>query len=84
MTTRARRASEIDGVHYHFLSQREFERLRDSDDLLEWAEVHGNFYGSPREPVERAMAAARKSTRSAGRRRGSASHCARSRSTAAS
>jgi guanylate kinase len=59
VTTRARRASEIDGVHYHFLSQREFERLRDSDDLLEWAEVHGNFYGSPREPVERAMAEGR-------------------------
>lgn len=55
VTTRERRASEIDGVHYHFLSKREFERLRDSDELLEWAEVHGNFYGSPREPVERAM-----------------------------
>jgi guanylate kinase len=37
-------------------SRREFERLRDSDELLEWAEVHGNYYGSPREPVERAMA----------------------------
>ena len=40
-----RRGSEIDGVHYHFLSMREFERLRDSDALLEWAEVHGNCYG---------------------------------------
>ncbi|GAB4349791.1 MAG: guanylate kinase [Oricola sp.] len=55
VTTRQRRASEIDGVHYHFLSKREFERLRDSDELLEWAEVHGNYYGSPREPVECAM-----------------------------
>jgi guanylate kinase len=55
VTTRQRRASEIDGVHYHFLARREFERLRDSDELLEWAEVHGNYYGSPREPVERAM-----------------------------
>jgi len=55
VTTRQRRASEIDGVHYHFLAKREFERLRDSDELLEWAEVHGNYYGSPREPVERAM-----------------------------
>ena len=59
VTTRARRASEIDGVHYHFISKREFERLRDDDELLEWAEVHGNFYGSPREPVEQAMAEGR-------------------------
>ena len=47
VTTRERRPSEIDGVHYHFISKREFERLRDSDELLEWAEVHGNLYGSP-------------------------------------
>jgi guanylate kinase len=59
VTTRQRRASEIDGVHYHFVSQREFQRLRDSDALLEWAEVHGNFYGTPREAAEAAMAAGR-------------------------
>ena len=59
VTTRPRRGSEIDGVHYHFLSTREFERLRDSDALLEWAEVHGNFYGTPREPAEAAMAQGR-------------------------
>lgn len=59
VTTRQRRPSEIDGVHYHFVSQREFERLRDSDSLLEWAEVHGNFYGTPREPVETAMSEGR-------------------------
>jgi guanylate kinase len=59
VTTRARRPSEIDQVHYHFLSMREFERLRDSDALLEWAEVHGNFYGTPREPAEAAMAQGR-------------------------
>ena len=57
VTTRARRPSEIEGVHYRFVSVREFERLRDSDSLLEWAEVHGNFYGTPREAVEDAMAA---------------------------
>jgi guanylate kinase len=57
VTTRARRPSEIEGVHYHFVSKKEFERLRDSDALLEWAEVHGNFYATPREPVEAAMAA---------------------------
>ena len=55
VTTRQRRQSEIEGVHYHFVSQREFERLRDSDSLLEWAEVHGNYYGTPREAVETAM-----------------------------
>ena len=59
VTTRARRGSEIDGVHYHFLSMRDFERLRDSDALLELAEVHGNCYGTPREPAEAAMAQGR-------------------------
>ena len=55
VTTRPRRSSEIDGVHYHFHSRREFDYLRDNDELLEWAEVHGNFYATPREPAERAM-----------------------------
>jgi guanylate kinase len=55
VTTRPRRASEIDGVHYHFVSEKEFVRLRDSDNLAEWAEVHGNFYGTPREAVEKAL-----------------------------
>lgn len=55
VTTRQRRQSEIEGVHYKFVSQREFERLRDSDSLLEWAQVHGNYYGTPREAVETAM-----------------------------
>ena len=59
VTTRQKRASEIAGRHYHFISVREFERLRDSDALLEWAEVHGNFYGTPREPVEAAIAEGR-------------------------
>lgn len=59
VTTRTRRGSEIDGVHYHFINKREFDRLKDSDALLEWAEVHGNFYGTPREPAEVAMAEGR-------------------------
>jgi guanylate kinase len=58
-TTRARRPSEIDGVHYRFISKRQFESMRDRGDLLEWAEVHGNYYGTPREPVEIALAAGR-------------------------
>ena len=54
-TTRAPAPSEIDGVHYQFISKREFEMMRDAGELLEWAEVHGNFYGTPREPVETAL-----------------------------
>ncbi len=59
VTTRARRTSEADGVHYNFISKKQFQALRDADDLLEWAEVHGNFYGTPREPVERVLAEGR-------------------------
>ncbi len=59
VTTRQRRPSEVESIHYHFKSVREFERMRDSDSLLEWAEVHGNFYGTPREPVEQAMSEGR-------------------------
>jgi guanylate kinase len=59
VTTREKRLSEIDGVHYQFISRRRFEAMRDSDELLEWAEVHGNFYGTPREPVEKALAEGR-------------------------
>ncbi|WP_408094205.1 guanylate kinase [Rhodoplanes sp. SY1] len=59
VTTRTRRPSEIDGVHYHFIPRRRFDIMRDSGELLEWAEVHGNCYGTPREPVEQALAAGR-------------------------
>jgi guanylate kinase len=59
VTTRERRPSEAEGVHYRFISKREFESLRTAGELLEHAEVHGNFYGSPREPVERALASSR-------------------------
>jgi guanylate kinase len=59
VTTRPRRPSEIEGVHYYFVSKRRFEAMRDSGELLEWAEVHGNFYGTPREPVEQALIAGR-------------------------
>jgi guanylate kinase len=41
------------------MTEREFVRMRDDDLLLEWAEVHGNFYGTPREPVEKAMSEGR-------------------------
>jgi guanylate kinase len=55
VTTRERRSSEIEGVHYYFRARRQFEQMRDAGELLEWAEVHGNFYGTPREPVEQAL-----------------------------
>ncbi|PLW77395.1 guanylate kinase [Cohaesibacter celericrescens] len=54
-TTRTKRGSEIDGVHYQFTSERQFHAMRDRGDLLEWAEVHSNFYGTPRDPVEEAL-----------------------------
>jgi guanylate kinase len=59
VTTRPKRSSEIDGVHYTFVTRARFEAMRDHDELLEWAEVHGNFYGTPREPVEAAFAEGR-------------------------
>ena len=59
VTTRERRGSEIDGVHYHFITRRRFESMRDGGELLEWAEVHGNYYGTPREPVEKALSEGR-------------------------
>jgi guanylate kinase len=55
VTTRTRRSSEVDGIHYTFITKKQFEQLRDGGDLLEWAEVHGNFYGTPREAAERVL-----------------------------
>jgi guanylate kinase len=56
VTTRPRRGSEIDGVHYRFISRRDFDVMAQRGDMLEWAEVHGNCYGTPRQPVEEALA----------------------------
>ncbi len=55
VTTRERRSSEVDGIHYHFISRQDFERRRADGDFLEWAEVHGNYYGSPRSLVEKVL-----------------------------
>ena len=57
VTTRQRRTDEVDGTHYHFIDVPEFEAMRDRGDLLEWAEVHGNYYGTPRKRVEERLAA---------------------------
>jgi len=58
VTTRAPRAGEQDGVHYHFRSQLEFDALAAGGGLLEWAQVLGRHcYGTPRAPVEQTLAA---------------------------
>lgn len=56
-TTRPRRPGEVDGISYRFLDRDQFRALRDSGELLEWAEVHGNWYGTPRGQVRAALAA---------------------------
>ncbi len=57
-TTREPRPGEIDGVHYHFVTDTEFDRLVAAGQMLEWALVHGaHRYGTPRRPVEECLAA---------------------------
>jgi guanylate kinase len=54
-TTRAPRADETDGVNYHFWTRERFQDAVDKGFFLEWAEVHGELYGTPREAVETEM-----------------------------
>lgn len=56
-TTRHPRPGEVDGVHYHFVSDAEFDRLVAADELLEWASFAGHRYGTPRQPVRDHLAA---------------------------
>ena len=56
-TTRAPRPGEVDGISYHFLDRERFLELRDAGALLEANEVHGNWYGTPRQEVREALAA---------------------------
>ncbi len=56
-TTRQPRANEVDGIHYFFLEPDEFDARRKAGEFLESAEVFGHFYGTPRQPVEDALAA---------------------------
>lgn len=51
-TTRAPRKGEEDGIDYHFLSEERFRELLAENAFLEWAEVHGNFYGTLKAPIE--------------------------------
>ncbi len=61
VTTRARRPNEIDGVHYHFITEARFQALLQDGAILEWARVlqGTHAYGSPRAPIEAALAAGR-------------------------
>jgi guanylate kinase len=55
-TTRPPRGDEVDGVDYDFVSREAFEAMIEGGELLEWAEVHGNLYGTPRRNLEAAAA----------------------------
>lgn len=55
VTTRPRRTSEVEGIHYYFIDPARFQRMREGGELLEWAEVHGNLYATPRAAVEEAL-----------------------------
>jgi guanylate kinase len=59
VTTRRPRPGEVDGRDYHFIDRARFDAMIKSGDLLEWAEVFGNGYGTPRAPVDAALAAGR-------------------------
>ena len=54
-TTRPKREVESHGIHYNFVSRDKFEGMIKNKELLEWAEVYGNYYGVPRDQVERAF-----------------------------
>ncbi len=54
-TTRAMRPGEVHGLSYYFISREEFILKRENNEFLEWAEVHGNFYGTSKEFVERSL-----------------------------
>lgn len=57
VTTRDPRENEIEGVHYHFITDEVYDQMLADDDFLEHADVHGNRYGTPRKPVEEMLAA---------------------------
>jgi guanylate kinase len=55
-TTRSPRSGEFDGVNYFFVAKNKFKQMIETDDLLEWAEVYDNYYGTPRKFVEEHLA----------------------------
>lgn len=54
-TTRPKRPDEIEGLHYHFISEKDFENKIAEDDFLEWAQVHSNFYGTSKKFVQQML-----------------------------
>lgn len=58
-TTRSPRVGEQDGVHYHFFTREQFEEMIENDEMLEYTEYNGNYYGTPRKFVEQMLAAGR-------------------------
>ncbi|HQQ22396.1 MAG TPA: guanylate kinase [Spirochaetota bacterium] len=56
-TTRAPREGEKDGINYYFKDRKDFEKMIENDEFLEWAEVHGNLYGTSKKEVDRIHAA---------------------------
>ncbi|WP_207477389.1 guanylate kinase [Arenibaculum pallidiluteum] len=59
VTTRPRRANESDGIDYHFMDKETFERMVQREELLEWAQVFDNYYGTPAGPVRDSLAQGR-------------------------
>lgn len=59
VTSRPPRPGEVDGEDYRFVDEAEFRRMKDDGELLEWAQVFGNYYGTPKGPVEAALGAGR-------------------------
>jgi len=59
VTTRKPRPGEVEGKDYYFVDETQFNAMKEEDRLLEWATVFGNFYGTPRAPIEAAIAAGR-------------------------
>jgi len=59
VTTRPKRPGEVEGIHYHFIDKQRFGLMENRQELLEYAQVFGNYYGTPRAPVEKALAAGR-------------------------
>jgi guanylate kinase len=55
VTTRPRRNSERDNIDYHFVTGKVFQKMVEGEELLEWANVYGNWYGVPRQPVKQAL-----------------------------
>ena len=55
VTTRPRRPNERDNIDYHFISEASFQKMLQKKELLEWANVYGNWYGVPKKPVKQAL-----------------------------